>query len=88
MLGTDMTSQKLFHSTDTNVCSCYWMHASPIEEVSWCLQIGNAMEEAEFTKRVVPCVAKLFASTDRSIRRSLLENIEVYGKHLTPVLLP
>lgn len=44
------------------------------------------MEEDEFTKRVVPCVAKLFASTDRSIRRSLLENIEVYGKHLTQVI--
>ena len=43
------------------------------------------MEEEEFTKRVVPCVAKLFTSTDRSIRRSLLENIEAYGKHLTQV---
>ncbi len=43
------------------------------------------MEEAEFTARVVPCVSKLFTSTDRSIRRSLLENIDVYGKHLTQV---
>lgn len=43
------------------------------------------MDEAEFTSRVVPCVSKLFTSTDRSIRRSLLENIDAYGKHLTQV---
>ncbi len=43
------------------------------------------MDEAEFTARVVPCVSKLFTSTDRSIRRSLLENIDAYGKHLTQV---
>ena len=49
------------------------------------VQIGSSMEEAEFTMRVVPCVSKLFTSTDRSIRRSLLENIDSYGKHLTQV---
>lgn len=43
------------------------------------------MDEAEFTQRVVPCVSKLFASTDRTIRRSLLENIDAYGKHLSQV---
>lgn len=47
------------------------------------LQIGNSMDESEFTARVVPCVSKLFTSTDRSIRRSLLENIDAFGKHLT-----
>lgn len=49
------------------------------------MQIGNSMDEAEFTARVVPYVSKLFTSTDRSIRRSLLENIDAYGKHLTQV---
>jgi len=43
------------------------------------------MDESEFTARVVPCVSKLFTSTDRSIRRSLLENIDAYGKQLTQV---
>lgn len=51
------------------------------------VQIGSSMEEAEFTQRVVPCVSKLFASTDRSIRRSLLENIDAYGKQLSQVRL-
>ena len=49
------------------------------------MQIGSSMGEAEFTERVVPCVSKLFTSTDRSIRRSLLENIDAYGKHLSQV---
>lgn len=51
------------------------------------LQIGSSMEEAEFTQRVVPCVSKLFTSTDRSIRRSLLENIDAFGKHLTQAIV-
>ena len=49
------------------------------------MQIGSSMDEAEFTQRVVPCVSKLFTSTDRSIRRSLLENIDAYGKQLSQV---
>ena len=32
---------------------------------------------------VVPVLSKLFASTDRSVRRSLLESIDTYGPHLT-----
>lgn len=52
------------------------------------MQIGSSMDEAEFTERVVPCVSKLFTSTDRSIRRSLLENIDAYGKHLSQVHNP
>lgn len=52
------------------------------------MQIGSSMDEAEFTERVVPCVSKLFTSTDRSIRRSLLENIDAYGKHLSQVHHP
>ena len=51
------------------------------------MQIGSSMDEAEFRERVVPCVSKLFTSTDRSIRRSLLENIDAYGKHLSQVPL-
>ena len=38
---------------------------------------------------MIPVLAKLFASTDRSVRRSLLESIDTYGPHLTQVrMLP
>ncbi|KAL3157198.1 hypothetical protein ABBQ38_001437 [Trebouxia sp. C0009 RCD-2024] len=56
---------------------------APAVALGTILQIGSSMDEAEFTERVVPCVSKLFTSTDRSIRRSLLENIDAYGKHLS-----
>ncbi len=45
------------------------------------------MEAEDFTREVVPAISKLFASTDRSIRRSLLESIDTYGKSLTEVNL-
>ncbi len=55
------------------------------------LQIGKGLEPEDFSVKVVPALSKLFTSTDRSIRRSLLENIDFYGPHLdqvTPYLLP
>jgi hypothetical protein len=41
------------------------------------------MGAEEFQRRVVPCISKLFASSDRSLRRNLLEAIDQYGPHLT-----
>lgn len=49
------------------------------------LQIGKTLDNEAFQKRVIPAVSKLFSSTDRSMRRSLLENIEVYGQHMDQV---
>lgn len=49
------------------------------------LQIGKTLEAEQFAKKVVPALSKLFTSTDRAIRRSLLENIDVYGRHLDEV---
>lgn len=46
---------------------------------------GNTMAADDFTREVVPAISKLFASSDRSIRRSLLESIDTYGKNLTEV---
>ena len=76
---------------------CQLMHASVADSSNHCrgrhlfdliplpVQIGAKLDEAEFTKRVVPCISKLFASNDRTIRRSLLESIDSYGKFLTQV---
>jgi SCY1-like protein 1 len=36
--------------------------------VSSLLLIGKSMGAEEFTKRVVPCISKLFASSDRGLR--------------------
>ena len=38
--------------------------------------------------QVVPALSKLFTSSDRTIRRSLLESIDTYGAHFSQVPLP
>jgi hypothetical protein len=39
----------------------------------------------EFIRRVVPSLSRLFACSDRNLRRNLLESIDTYGQHLTTV---
>lgn len=52
------------------------------------LQIGKSLNEDDFAMQVVPALSKLFASNDRTIRRSLLESIDSYGSHFTQVNPP
>jgi SCY1-like protein 1 len=49
------------------------------------LQIGKTLDADAFAAQVVPVLSKLFASNDRTIRRSLLESIDTYGTHFTEV---
>ena len=58
---------------------------APAVALAAMLQIGKGLEPEEFSQKVVPALSKLFTSTDRSIRRSLLENIDFYGPHLDQV---
>ncbi len=46
-------------------------------------QIGATLDGDDFAARVVPALSRLFASNDRTIRRSLLESIDSYGPHLS-----
>lgn len=46
------------------------------------------LEGSDFIKRVVPSLSRLFASSDRNLRRNLLESIDSYGQHLTTVCTP
>ena len=48
------------------------------------LQLGKLLDEAEYQKRIVPCVVKLFASTDRVTRSRLLQQLELFIAHLQP----
>lgn len=47
------------------------------------LSIGKTLSEDDVSVKVIPIVSRLFASSDRAIRRSLLESIPQYGKVLT-----
>jgi len=46
------------------------------------LEIGKSLPEDDYSRQVVPILTKLFASSDRGIRRGLLENITTYGPAL------
>ena len=60
---------------------------APAQAVGSLMVIGNQLQGEEFTTRVVPTLSKLFASTDRGLRRSLLETIDTYGQHLTAAVI-
>jgi len=58
---------------------------APASAVGSLLQIGRPLPPEEFLRRVVPCLTKLFASSDRNLRRNLLEAVDVWGPHLSQV---
>ncbi|XP_004523319.1 N-terminal kinase-like protein isoform X1 [Ceratitis capitata] len=47
-------------------------------------KLGKLLDEAEYQKRIVPCVVKLFASTDRVTRSRLLQQLDLFIAHLQP----
>lgn len=47
-------------------------------------KLGRLLDEAEYQKRIVPCVVKLFASTDRVTRSRLLQQLDLFINHLQP----
>lgn len=60
---------------------------APTSALSLYLKIAATLEDEAYTVAVVPTVARLFASNDRSLRRSLLENIDLFAKHFSEDLV-
>jgi SCY1-like protein 1 len=57
---------------------------APPSALASLLAIGKGMRsEDEYGSRVVPVLARLYASPDRAVRRSLLEQLDTYAPHLT-----
>ena len=40
-------------------------------------KLGKMLDNAEYQKKIVPCVVKLFSSTDRATRLNLLQQVEM-----------
>ena len=38
-------------------------------------KLGSLLEEGDYQKRIVPCVVKMFSSTDRATRLNLLKQV-------------
>ncbi|KAF5292820.1 hypothetical protein FQA39_LY13865 [Lamprigera yunnana] len=45
-------------------------------------KLGRLLDEADYQKKIVPCVVKLFASNDRATRSRLLMQLEHFISHL------
>ncbi|CAH0550341.1 unnamed protein product [Brassicogethes aeneus] len=45
-------------------------------------KLGRLLDEAEYQKKIVPCVVKLFSSNDRATRSRLLQQLEYFIGHL------
>ena len=50
---------------------------SPPSALGPMLQIGKQLSDEDFQSKVLPCITRLFASTDRALRVSLLQSITV-----------
>ncbi|CAH1729958.1 unnamed protein product [Chironomus riparius] len=50
-------------------------------------KLGRLLDEGEYQKKIVPCVVKLFSSTDRVTRSRLLQQLELFIHHLTPAVI-
>ncbi|XP_046688282.1 N-terminal kinase-like protein [Homalodisca vitripennis] len=47
-------------------------------------KLGRLLNEAEYQRKIVPCVVKLFGSNDRATRSRLLQQLEHFIDHLQP----
>ncbi|XP_060590266.1 N-terminal kinase-like protein, partial [Ruditapes philippinarum] len=45
-------------------------------------KVGRLLDHEEYQAKIVPCVVKLFSSTDRNTRVKLLQQIEMFVEHL------
>ncbi|XP_078486536.1 N-terminal kinase-like protein isoform X1 [Ciona intestinalis] len=47
-------------------------------------KLGKLLDNTEYQARIVPCVVKLFTSTDRATRILLLRQLPLFAEHLQP----
>lgn len=50
-------------------------------------KLAKLLDEDEYQYRIVPCLVKLFSSTDRTTRVKLLEGMDEYAPHLKPQII-
>lgn len=50
-------------------------------------KLGRLLDEGEYQRRIVPCVVKLFTSTDRVTRSRLLQQLELFINHFQPQIV-
>ncbi len=50
-------------------------------------KLGKMLDEAEYQKKIIPIVVKLFSSTDRATRMRLLQQLHLFVEHLSASII-
>lgn len=50
-------------------------------------KLGRFLDEEEYQLKIIPCLVKLFSSSDRTTRVKLLERIDEFASHLRPQVI-
>uniref|UniRef100_T1J9K5 N-terminal kinase-like protein n=1 Tax=Strigamia maritima TaxID=126957 RepID=T1J9K5_STRMM len=50
-------------------------------------KLGKLLDNEDYQQKIVPCVVKLFSSTDRATRARLLQQLEHFVDHLQPAII-
>lgn len=50
-------------------------------------KLGKLLDDAEYQKKVIPVVVKLFSSTDRATRMKLLQQLHLFVEHLSASII-
>ncbi|CAF0712601.1 unnamed protein product [Brachionus calyciflorus] len=50
-------------------------------------KLGKLLDEAEYQKKIIPVVVKLFSSTDRTTRMRLLSQLHLFVEHLSASII-
>ena len=78
-----VTTQALVFLIETNRFSRYRIMLIIAIIFIFQLQIGRLLPSEEYQERIVPCLVKLFESSDRNARYKLLCQIESFVQHLS-----
>jgi SCY1-like protein 1 len=57
--------------------------SAPGAALSSLLHVARGLPPAQMSARVIPCILRLFASTDRAMRVALLQQLDVYVEHIS-----
>eukprot|EP00727_Mastigamoeba_balamuthi_P012292 m51a1_g7686 hypothetical protein (1273) ;mRNA; r:30894-36078 len=60
---------------------------APAKVIGPLLRLGKSLTQEEFSQKVTPQIVKWFASPDKSLRMSLLENIETYVEYISQSIM-
>lgn len=80
----DFPKDFCIHKVLPQLLNAYEFSTAGSSVLSPLFKIGLLLDDESYEKRILPCIIKLFSSNDRSTRIHLLQQMEMFVKHLQP----